>query len=277
MGVLDGQVAAITGCGRLKGLGRSIALSLANQGADIAVGDLVPGGSRNLLDSGDAEAEAGWKGLPSLVDEIAALGRRALPLVGDVSSSIDVDRMVGETLTHFGRIDILVNNAGAPHGRDRDWTWNVPEEAFDLVMRINTKGVFLMSAAVARHMLQRGGTGRIVNISSNAGRVGMPKRGAYCASKFAVIGLTQVMAAELAPHGVTVNAICPGWIDTPRFASTTAKAAKGEDVVNPSAGTPVGRIGTPEDVAAAVAYLVSPAASYVTGQSLGVDGGVLMR
>ena len=277
MGALDGQVALVTGCGRLRGLGRGIARELAQQGADLVVCDVRPGGARNLVDSDDVETAAGWHGLTTLVAEIEALGRRALPIVGDVGSSSDVEQMIAGALDHFGRIDILVNNAGAPHGEDRNWSWEVPEEAFDAVMRINAKGVFLMSTAVARHMLERGGPGRIINIASNAGRVGMAKRAAYCASKFAIVGLTQSLAAELAPHGVTVNVVCPGSIDTDRSSSTNASVARGDDVLAASAASPVGRIGEAQDVAAAVAYLASPAASFVTGQSLGVDGGALMR
>lgn len=274
MGLLDGKTALITGCGRLKGLGRGITQALAAEGAAVAVTDVAPGGVRNKAEGDDPEAEVGWRGLDSLIEEITDGGGRAFGVVGDVGVKDDAERMVGEVLDHFGRIDILVNNAGAPHGADRTWMWEVPEEAFDAVIRVNTKGPFLMGAAVARHMVQRDGTGRIINIASDAGKFGFPKRAAYCASKFAVIGLTQTMALELAPHGVTVNAICPGRMNTSRMSSTALKVAAGEEGGKPD--EPVGRIGEPSDIGNAVVFLSSPASDYVTGQSLAVNGGLLM-
>ncbi len=186
--------------------------------------------------------------------------------------------MVGEVIEHFGRVDVLVNNAGAPHGPDRDWTWKVPEEAWDDVLRINAKGAFLMSSAVVRHLLERRASGRIINISSGAGRRGYPRRAAYCASKFALIGLTQTMAAELAGDGITVNAVCPGAIDTARGASRQARAAQsGEGEFMPPPPTPVRRLGTADDVARAVLFLAEPAAGFITGASIDVNGGEFMR
>ena len=276
MGVLDGQVALVTGCARMTGIGRAVSLALAEAGADVAVSDIAASGSRNLLEDDGDEIRASWRGLPDVVAEISALGRRAVSLIGDVGISADVKRIVTATISEFGRLDILVNNAAAPHGGDRRWTWEVPEEAFDLVMRVNAKGVFLMSSAAARHMLARGAAGRIVNISSDAGRVGLPKRAAYCSSKFAIVGLTQVLAAELAEHGITVNAVCPGGIDTPRYSSTSARIRANQDATYGMGAPPAGRIGSAQDVAAAVLYLASPAASFVTGQSLSVNGGALM-
>lgn len=271
MGTLDGQVALVTGCGRMKGLGRGIANALAAEGADLAVSDVSPGGVRNAIESDDPESAAGWRGLESVVEEITGRGRRAISVVGDVGVKDDVERMVSEVLDHYGRIDILVNNAAAPHGEDRNVTWEVPEEAFDFVMRVNAKGVFLMASAVARHMVEREGPGRIINIASTAGRIGFVRRSAYCASKFAVVGLTQVLAKELGSYGVTVNAVCPGGMNTARYSSTRLTIAAGKDPGLPEA--PVGRMGAPEDIGAAVAFLASPTAEYITGQSLSVNGG----
>jgi 3-oxoacyl-[acyl-carrier protein] reductase len=268
---LQGQVAFVTGCARLKGLGRGIALALAEQGADVAVCDVSSIGTRYPFEKGDPDRLAGWEGLPSLVSEIEGLGRRATAAVGDVGIRDDAERIVADVLTRLGRIDILVNNAGAPHGDDRTWTWEVPEEAFDTVIRINTKGPFLMSSAVVRHMLQRGGPGRIINISSTNGKVGAPKRAAYCASKFAVIGLTQVLALELAPRGITVNAICPGSMDTPRLSSTSS-----QEPTTVMLDLPVGRLGQPADIGAMVAFLAGPRASFITGQAINVNGGLFM-
>jgi NAD(P)-dependent dehydrogenase (short-subunit alcohol dehydrogenase family) len=190
----------------------------------------------------------------------------------------DADRLVADAVAHFGQLDILVNNAAAPHGADRAWTWEVPEEAFDEVMRVNAKGVFLMSAAFARHAIGRQAAwGRIVHIASVSGLRGFPQRAAYTASKFAVVGLTQVMAAELAEHGVTVNAVCPGAVDTPRHTARTARANAADEatasIVLPTSPAAVGRLGTPDDIARAVLFLADSSAGFITGQCLVVDGG----
>ena len=271
---LSRLTALVTGCGRARGIGRAVALALAAAGADVAVTDVSPRGVRNAGEPGVTSAD----GLDALVDEIKQLGRRAIALTGDVADVADVEAVVAATVAELGRIDVLVNNAGAPHGADRAPSWLVPAPAHDEVMRINAKGVFLMSGAVIRHMLGRGARGRIVNIASVAGKAGYPERAAYCASKFAVIGLTQAMAQELAPHGITVNAVCPGAIATDRNAATRNRAATtGDAAAASAASSPVGRIGEPDDIARAVLYLADPAASYVTGQSLVIDGGRYMN
>ena len=282
MGSLDGQVALVTGCGRVKGIGRGIALALAQAGAELAITDVAPGGTRNVRESGEEEARLGWRGLESLAAEIEQLGRRVVPLIGDVSLKTDAERMVHQTIEHFGKLDILVNNAGAPHGEDRNWFWEVPEEAYDRVLAVNPKGNFLMSQQVARHLLERGEGGRIINIASVAGKVGSPRRAVYNASKFGVIGLTQAMAQELAPHKITVNAICPGATDTARNASSRARAAALQDEaearpVERITTSPIGRIGTPADVARMVVFLCEPASDFITGQSINVDGGSVMH
>ena len=218
-----------------------------------------------------------WRGLPSLVEEIEAKGQRASASVGDVGKKSDADRLVAETVARLGRVDILVNNAAAPHGADRDWIWNVPESAFDDVLRTNTKGVFLMSVAFIRHYRERQAeSGRIVNIASVAGGLrGTAQRGAYTASKFAVIGLTQSTALEVASLGITVNAICPGATATARVASSIARASGGgagsEGAMPPS--PPVLRFGQPSDIARAVLFVAEPSAAQITGQAICVDGG----
>lgn len=278
-GRLDGQVAIVTGCARLKGIGRGIAQALAEQGAVLGVTDISSTGTRNAGEQ--AEADGDWRGLDSLLEELKARGTEAIQLLGDVGIRSDAERMVQETIDHFGKVDILVNNAASPHGEDRKPLWEVPEEAYDTVMRVNAKGVFLMSAAVIRHLLKRKGSGRIVNISSDAGKNGAPQLGPYCASKFAVLGLTQVMARELGPRGVTVNAVCPGLIDTARHASTTSSAPGEKGDMDMAALTAalagvVPRVGTPRDIGAVVAFLASAESSYINGQSIIVDGGLFM-
>ena len=279
-GILDGRIALVTGCARMNGLGRAIARALAEAGADVAVTDIATGGAKNALEKSTVEADAGWQGLASVVREVQGFGRRSIALLGDVGDEADAGRMVREAIDQLGRIDILVNNAGAPHGADRNWSWEIPAEAFDTVMRINTRGTFLMSTAVTRHLLLReSGTrgGRIINMSSSSGQRGLQQRAAYCASKFAIIGLTETMALELASKGITVNAVCPGPIATARNESTRARSEAGQDKGLKLDMTPVGRIGRPMDVARAVLWLADPVADFITGQSIAVNGGTHMR
>jgi NAD(P)-dependent dehydrogenase (short-subunit alcohol dehydrogenase family) len=215
--------------------------------------------------------------LDALVAEIAQAGRSGLAVRGDVGDTADADRMVSEVVEALGRVDVLVNNAAAPHGADRGPTWEVPAEALDEVLRVNIKGVFLMSGAVVRHLLERSAPGRIVNIGSGVARRGMPDRAAYSASKAAVMSLTQSMATELGPHGITVNTVNPGHIRTDRSVPGTW-----ERIQDASRGTglglrvPLDRMGEPADVARVVAFLAGPASAYVTGQAINVDGGLMM-
>lgn len=241
----------MTGCGRPQGLGYAIAMALANAGAAIAVNDLTDG-----------------PGLAELMNALQASGRRCVSLIGDVGVAAHAEAIVGGTVSELGRLDILVNNAGNATADHHHVAWEIPEEAFDAVMRVNTKGVFLMSTAAARVFMRDNVNGRIINIASDAGKRGYAHRSAYCASKFAVLGLTQSMAIELAPRGITVNAVCPGVINT-------AKRAPGDPVVE-SITVPVGRQGAPPDVARAVVFLAVPEADYITGQAVSVNGGIVM-
>jgi NAD(P)-dependent dehydrogenase (short-subunit alcohol dehydrogenase family) len=281
MAALEGQVALITGCARYRGIGRAMALALAGSGADLAITDIAQDGTRNVGEHGEDEERVGWTGLDSLAEEVRGLGRRVLPLLGDVARREDAERMVRQTLEQYGRIDILINNAGAPHGADRNFLWEVPEEAFDAVMAVNPKGNYLMSVPVIRHMFERGGGGRIINIASVAGKTGHSKRVAYCASKFAVIGFTLALSQELAPHGITVNAICPGAIETARNASSRYRlAAKPDEETEASrrliGEAPVGRIGQATDIAHMALFLADPGSDFITGQAYTVDGGLTM-
>ena len=275
MGSLSGLVALVTGCGRKGGMGRAIAIELATAGAHVGVCDIDAEGRVNAHEPPSA-AEDPWRGLSSLVEEIEAVGQRSRASVGDVGSKADADRMMSEMVENFGKVDILVNNAAAPHGADRDWIWNVPEDAFDSVLRTNTKGVFLMSAAFIRQYRDREGElGRIVNIASVAGLRGTAQRGAYTASKFAVVGLTQSTALEVAAMGITVNAICPGATATARVAASLARAAgggPGSEAAMPPL-PPVQRFGQPSDIARAVVFVAEPSAAQITGQAICVDGG----
>ena len=199
---LSNKVALVTGAGGRHGIGRAIALRLASEGADVVVTDIVQ--SEEAIRAEDRQV--GWRGLPSVVEEIEELGRRSMGLFSDVSDSIQVADMMDRTLERFGKIDILVNNAGSRPGKDRVLLVDLEEEALDEVLRVNVRGTFLCSQAVARHMIARGGGGKIIVISSGAGKKGIAKYAAYCASKFALVGFTQALAQEMGVHRVNVNA-----------------------------------------------------------------------
>ena len=275
---LDGKVAVVTGAGGRHGIGRAIANRLAGEGADVVVTDVTASLEAIRL----SDRQEGWQGLPSVVEEIQALGRQALGLYSDVSDSSQVGHMVGQTLDRFGRIDILVNNAGSRPGRDRVPVVELEEDAFDEVIRVNLKGTYLCSRATARHMINRGGGGKIIVISSGAGKRGIARYAAYCASKFALIGFTQSLAHELAPHRVNVNAICPGLVDSERVdfiaAALAPEGQSAEEhralmVRERNTRVPLGRIAVGDDIANLAAFLASSQADYITGLSISVSGG----
>jgi 3-oxoacyl-[acyl-carrier protein] reductase len=279
MSEFAGKVVLVTGCARARGIGRAISVAFARAGADVVATDVAAGGTRNENEEGLEERRLGWKGLDSLAGEIKDLGRHVLTLVGDVSHAADAERFVAEALAQFGRIDVLVNNAAAPHGADRRLIWEVPEEAWDRVIDVNLKGAFLMSRAVIPHMLKRG-SGRIINMASVSGKRGTARRGAYSASKFGIIGLTQVMAQELGAHGITANAICPGSVETSRRESTSRRerALVERDPNAPVLSLPpTGRVARPDDIARLAVFFASEASDHITGQAWNVDGGTAMH
>ena len=275
---LNGKTALITGAGGRHGIGRAIATRLAAEGADIVVTDIAA--SRDAIRT--ADRHDGWEGLPSVVQEIQTIGRRSAGLYYDVADSAQVDAMVADTLSQFGKIDILVNNAGSRPGRDRVPIVELEADAFDEVMRVNVRGTYLASRAVCRHMIDRGGPGKIINISSGAGKRGIARYGAYCASKFAVIGFTQSLAHEMAPYRVNVNAICPGLVDTERVdfiaAALAPEGTSGAEhralmVRERAMRVPLGRIAQGDDIARMAAFLASTESDYMTGLSISVSGG----
>ena len=249
--VLSGQIALVTGAAR--GLGRAISLALAHAGADVALG------------LRDANAHGG------LPQEIEALGRRALPLQMDMTSLDQVRGAVDGTVSHFGRLDILVNNAGiAPDNLAE----NVREQDFDLTLQINLKGTFFASQAAGRVMIAQK-SGRIINMSSQAGFAALPTESVYCMTKAGIAHLTKCLAVEWGKYNITVNAVAPTFIFTPGTAEALADAAFRADVVERIAA--LHRIGDPMDVAGAVVFLASPAASLITGHTLLIDGGWTAR
>ena len=278
----NGKVAIVTGAGGRHGIGRAIALRLAQEGADVVVTDI----QRSTDAMRPEDRQAGWRGLDSVVGEIEALGRQALGLFSDVSDTGQVSDMVAQTLDRFGHIDILVNNAGSQPGRDRVLLVDLEEDAFDEVMRVNVKGTYLCSRAVATHMIARGGGGKIIIISSGAGKRGRARFAAYCSSKFALIGFTQSIAQELAEHKINVNAICPGLVDTERADFIAAALApEGQSAEEHrvlmlrerSESVPLGRVAQGDDIARTAAFLASGESDYLTGLSISVAGGSEMN
>lgn len=269
MGILDGKVAIVTGAGRLRGIGRTTALALADCGANL----VVTGTGRDPAKFPADEQAIGWRDIDSTAEQVRARGRRCLPIVADVASNADVKRTVAATLQEFGRVDILVNNSAFARGPDRVPLLELSEDLWRKVLEIKLTGSFLMCQAVIPTLIKQGQGGVIINVSSIAGKRGMPNMVAYCTSNFGIQGFTQALAMELAPHNIRVNAVCPGIIDTSRMddlgREKTWQAAINQIV-------PLKRAGTDEEVGKFIAYLCIPDASYITGQSLNIDGGAVM-
>jgi 3-oxoacyl-[acyl-carrier protein] reductase/meso-butanediol dehydrogenase/(S,S)-butanediol dehydrogenase/diacetyl reductase len=271
---LEGKVAIVTGAARLRGIGRGIALRLAHEGCDV----VVNGAPRPLESFPEDEQAAGWRGLASVVEEIEAVGRHAVAVEGDVTKREDADRLAQAALDAFGRIDILVPNAGKSYTGDRA-LWEIDQAEWYHVIDVNLNGVYQCLRAVIPPMLEAKRGGRIVTISSTAGRVGMAYYGAYSATKFGVVGLTQQLAQELASHGITVNCVAPGSVDTDMMDDTFGRMARRMglqfDQVKGAVprAIPLGRQGAPDDIAGAVAFLCSDDAAWITGQTLNVNGG----
>lgn len=272
------RVALVTGCGKQDGIGAAIARRLAGDGFTVVVTDVEPTGVRDSHEPDDSQA-AEWRGVESLVAEVIEAGGTASFVTGDISDAADVARMVGHAVDTHGSLDVLVNNAGAPFSLGHGDLEAIDPAEFDRVVAINVRGTFLMTQAAAPHMRARK-WGRIVNIASVAGRVGSKMNSAYAASKAAVIGLAQTWALDLGGDGITANAVLPGFIFTTRTLSGMSKKQGGgpvdaATVAKSAPNVPAGRAGSPEDVAAVVAFLASDDASYTNGQSMIVDGGSL--
>jgi 3-oxoacyl-[acyl-carrier protein] reductase len=268
------RVALITGCGKPVGIGNSTAHALSAAGVTVVVSDVSTTGLANEHNV-QGDMDPNWRGVDSLVAALADAGGIASATLGDVSVEADAARMVDEVLRRHGRLDILVNNAGAPQGADRNEIEDVPLAAWDLTMGVNARGCFLMSRA-AVPVMRKAGWGRIVSVSSRAAFRPGPKRVAYAASKAAIVGFTKSLAFDLASSGITVNAVMPGPIRTSRAISTNRREYGDNLEVGfreRARAIPVGRFGTPEEVASMIAYLASDQAAFVTGQAIGIDGG----
>jgi 3-oxoacyl-[acyl-carrier protein] reductase/meso-butanediol dehydrogenase/(S,S)-butanediol dehydrogenase/diacetyl reductase len=283
MSGLEGKVGLITGAGGMRGIGRATALKLAELGVDLAITDV----HREADDLPPAEIRMEWKSVDSVAEEVQRLGRECLPLYADLTDSAQIQDAVRQTVDHFGHLDIMVNNARAIIGKDRVPVTELDEDIWRQVLDINTTATFLFTKLAGRQMVLQGKGGRIINMASNAAKQASPLGSAYSASKFAVLGLTQASALDLAPYKITVNAVCPGPTNTDRtdYAERARAEAEGISVeelrARVVAGTgqrvPLGRMGEPEDVANLVAFLVSDEASFITGQAYNVNGGILFH
>ena len=253
------KTAIVTGASR--GIGRAIAIALAKEGVKV------------IVNYNHSENEA-----KKVVNEIRRFGTKALAVKADVSKATEVKSLVEKTLEEFGRINILVNNAGI---ESLNKMVDITEEEWDHTMNTNAKGTFLCNQAVAIHMIESGHGGKIVNVSSQAGKTGAKFLSHYSASKAAVIAFTKAAAKELGPYRINVNCVCPGWIETEMSKQDFACGAKlrgvTEDELKKVALSviPLGRVGKPEDVARVVLFLCSEDADYMTGQAINVTGGII--
>lgn len=269
MGDLDGKVAIVTGAGRLRGIGRAAAVHLAKMGANV----VVTGTGRSPERYPDDEKAIGWRDIDSTADQVREQGREALPLVVDVIDRNQVQMMVDRTIETFGRIDILVNNAAFARGPDRVPIVELDPDVFQKVIDIKITGTYLCTKAVLPHMIQQGEGGKIINISSSAGKRGSANTLAYNAANFAAVGMTQSMARELGKYNINVNCVCPGAVDTHRMDIL----GRGERWEQMATTTPIGRNGTDDETGGFVAYLCSEAASWIHGQSININGGTVME
>jgi 2-hydroxycyclohexanecarboxyl-CoA dehydrogenase len=250
---LAGQTALVTGAGR--GIGRAIALALAREGAQVAALDIL------------GEEAAKVRG------EVEALGVKALACTADLTKRDQVNRAVEGVVAQLGGLDIVVNNAGWDK---LEMFLDSEEPTWDRIIAVNFKSILYVCKAALPHMVTRGG-GRVINIASDAGRVGSMGEAVYAGSKGAIIAFSKTLAREVARSRITVNVVCPGLTETPLLQGIRADSPRAGKIIDAvTRGIPLGRVGLPEDVAEAVAFLASPAANYITGQTLSVSGGLTM-
>jgi NAD(P)-dependent dehydrogenase (short-subunit alcohol dehydrogenase family) len=265
---LEGKVAVVTGAGRMRSIGRPIAVELARAGCDV----VLTGTGRAADRYPEHEQVVGWRDIDSVADEVRALGRRAIPVVSNVADAAAVDALVARTLDELGRVDIVVNNAGAARGEDRVPVVDLDIDVWRTVIDVNLNGTFLMSRAFGRALIDQGQGGSIVQISSIGGKMMSARTAAYAASKAGIHALTCAMASEMGEHGVRVNAVCPGIIDTYRM-DDVGRGERWDQMI--SSMIPLRRAGSGDDIANMVVYLCSDQGSWISGQLYTVDGGMI--
>ena len=247
---LEGKVALVTGSSQ--GLGQAIAVRLAEEGADIVI-----------------DYRSHPEGAEETLTKVEATGRKGIIVKADLSVISDIRQMIAEGIKQLGKLDILVNNAGLEKNAD---FWEVTEEDYDSVINVNLKGVFFTTQAIVQHFLETKRTGKIINISSVHEELPFPHFTSYCVSKGGVKMMMRNLAVELGPHGITINNVAPGAIETP----INTKLMNNPQELNALLqNIPLGRLGKPNDVASMVAFLASPDADYITGTTFFVDGGLL--
>lgn len=282
-GSRTGRVALITGAGGRGGIGRAIAGALAREGVALALTDVKRDPSTLPPDERDGR----WRGIDSVAEEARSLGVEARGFHCDLSDVDAIETLVTEVVTAFGRIDVLINNARALMGRDARPVTELELSVWQHFLAINTTAPFLLIGAVGRQMVAQGHGGRIVSIGSDMSKRALASTAAYAASKFALVGLSQAAALDLAPHDITVNVVCPGPVRTNRF--NYAEQARAESEGAPldevreqgwddkARSIPMGRTADPSDVASLVAFLASERAGYITGQAYNVNGGMFFH
>lgn len=261
------KVAVITGAGRMRGIGRSIALELAKAGCDI----VITGSGRPSDAYPDDEKAAGWQDIESVAEEVRALGCRALPVVSDVSSLESVTSLAEQVLQEFGRVDFVINNAGAARAGDRVPVVDLDPTAWRKVIDVNLNGAFYMSKVFGRKLIDQAQGGAIINISSIGGKLMAPTTAAYAASKAGLHALTAAMSGEVGQYGIRVNAICPGIVTTSRLDDLSPEQWEG--IIDTY--VPLKRAGQPAEIGSMVAYLCSEQGEWISGQFYSVDGGQL--
>lgn len=282
---LLGKVAVVTGAYGIGSMGRSVALKLAREGVDVVVTDIDHPESRLA----DEEKRRAWRGIEDVAEEVRALGRKSAAIPCDLSSEDQIKELFTDTLGEFGKVDILVNTARAFMKRDRVAVVDMTEEEWDWIMAINARAPMTLTRYAARPMIAAGNGGSIVHVSSMMGKRPLPGGlgAAYGASKAALNSLVRSAAMELAPHDIRVNAISPGLIATSRVSPDEKHEADAEGIsydeyrarslAANGAKLPIGRAGTPEEVADVAHFLVTKASGFMIGQSINVDGGEVME
>ena len=267
---LSGKVAVVTGAGRMRSIGRPIAVDLAKAGCNI----VLTGTGRDPSRYPEDEQAVGWGDIGAVAKEIEAAGAEALAVVSDVRDAAAIDSLADQTIERFGRIDFVINNAGAARGEDRKPVAEVDIDVWRNVIETNLYGTFLMSRAFGQRLIAQGEGGAIINISSIAGKALPPNTSAYAASKAGIQALTACMAREVGQHGIRVNAICPGIIDTFRM-DDIGRGETWDEMVRTR--IPLGRAGQGSDISNMTVFLCSDQGSWTTGQSINVDGGTVVQ
>jgi NAD(P)-dependent dehydrogenase (short-subunit alcohol dehydrogenase family) len=273
---LKGKVALVTGAAAKRSMGHRVAVRLGGEGAAVVIVDKV------AIPRARFSEDEGWEGLKSVATEIEATGSKALAVVADISNNQEVDAAVAKALEKFGKVDMLVHCA-AIRGPMTTPLVQLSERDWRTILDVNLTGAYLISTAVAKNMIARGEGGKIVLVSSLAGNRGVPGSGAYCVSKWGVLGLVKTLALELAKYKINVNALNPGTFDTHLRDENYVALAQTEGTPLSEfrerfdkqmiARVPMGRMGTPEDIANLALFLVSDQSNYITGQAVDICGG----